>query len=107
MTLRRRYKPSWGDNGDDREVLLGFVGPLDVYYENNHNDNGQHWCIVVGPEDRKLNGRDAHNFDVYIIEDRSRLEPHGSIHPRFDLHIELYEMCEIMKVLQERGLMDG
>lgn len=107
MTLKRRYKPSWGDEPDNTETLLGYVGPLDIYYENNYENNGQHWCIVIGPKDRKLRGEKAHNFDVYVIKDRRLLEPHGSMNPQTDIHIYLHEMCEITQLLIDEGYMDG
>lgn len=105
--VKPRYIPTWGDQEESYEVLLGHVGPLDVYYEDNLDKSGEKWCIVVGPNDRKINGEGSHNFDVYVIADRNRLEPHVGMCPRLDLHIELPEMCEIMKLLVDGGYMDG
>lgn len=104
--MKPRYEPSWGKNGSDKSALIGHVGPVDVYYEYDYGDNKEEWCLVVGPDDRKLNGRGLHNFDVYVIKDRCWLEM-STPDDLKDIHVELVEMCEIMQLLQEKGYLDG
>jgi hypothetical protein len=105
--MRRRWKPSWVE--DDRsanEVLIGRVGLFDVYYEYDYEGSGQHWIMLVGPDPKKLDPISKCNFDVYVIENRSSLEPYEHIHGRQDLHIELAEMCEIYRLCVERGYIE-
>ena len=100
--MLRRYKPTWLDTSIN-EALIGNVGPLDIYYEYS-DDNEEDWIIVVGPEERKLNGVNAHNFDVYVVKDRSRLESHAD--ENRDIHVELAEMCEIYALAVRLGYME-
>ena len=101
--MKPRYKPTWLDTSTDEE-LIGYVGPLDVYYEYSQDDE-EDWLLVVGPEERKVNGVNAHNFDVYVIKDRSRLESHFDENK--DIHIELAEMCEIYALAISLGYMEA
>ena len=101
--MKPRYKPTWLDTSTD-EVLIGDVGPLDIYFEHNE-DNEEDWLLVVGPEERMVNGVNAHNFDVYVIKDRSRLESQSDENK--DIHIELAEMCEIYALAIRLGYMEA
>jgi hypothetical protein len=101
--VKPRYKPTWLDTSTDEE-LIGYVGPLDIYYEHSE-DNEEDWLLVVGPEERMVNGANTHNFDVYVIKDRSRLEPH--FEEKTDIHIELAEMCEIYALAIRLGYLEA
>jgi hypothetical protein len=103
--VKPRYEPQWvgrvpHDSGE--EVFLGHVGPLDVYYEDHDEDHDEDWIIVVGPEERMIRPRSAgFNFDIYFVEDRSRLVPSPNSPP--DIHVELAEMCEIYALAARLG----
>ena len=105
--MKPRYEPTWEDTDDEEdygnEVLIGHVGLLDVYYEDNFKNNGKEWLLIVGPPERKLLVGPT-NFDVYIIEDRCRLAPYEDA--PMDLHIELAEMCEIYALAVRLGYME-
>jgi hypothetical protein len=101
--MEPRYKPTWLDTSLN-EALIGNVGPLDIYYEHN-GDNEEDCLLVVGPEERKVNGVNAHNFDVYVIKDRSRLKSH--LDENKDIHVELAEMCEIYALAISLGYLEA
>jgi hypothetical protein len=97
-----RYKPNW--NGSEGEVLLGYVGPLDIYFEHNEADD-EDWIIVVGPDERQMRPRsEAYNFDVYDIVEGGRIVPNPNSPP--DIHVELAEMCEIYALAISLGYME-
>ena len=100
--MKPRYKPTWLDTSTD-EVLIGDVGPLDIYFEHNEAEDAD-WLLVVGPEERMVNGVNAHNFDVYVIKDRSRLKSH--LEENKDIHVELAEMCEIYALAISLGYLE-
>ncbi len=97
-----RYKPTWIDTSAG-ELLVGNIGPLDIYYEYDEGDE-EDWLLVVGPEERMVNGVNAHNFDVYVVKDRSRLESHAD--ENRDIHVELAEMCEIYALAVRLGYVE-
>lgn len=101
--MKPRYKPTWRDTSVN-EVLIGDVGPLDIYYEHGE-DNEEDCLLVVGPEERKVNGVNAHNFDAYTIKDGSRLE--SQLDENKDIHIELAEMCEIYALAVRLGYLEA
>lgn len=100
--MKPRYKPTWLTDTAGDEVFIGHVGPLDIYYEHNKGA-GEHWIIVVGPEERKRNDNRVHNFDVYDIE-KGNIGPHRT--DEVDVHIELIEMCEIYALAISLGYME-
>ena len=100
--MKPRYEPNW--NGSEDEVLIGYVGPLDIYYEDVVAD-GEEWIIVVGPNERMVRPRSAgFNFDVYDIIDGSRIVRNPNSPP--DVHVELTEMCEIYALAISLGYME-
>jgi hypothetical protein len=100
--MRRRYEPNW--NGSDGEVLIGYVGPLDIYFEHNKADD-EYWIIVVGPKERMMRPLSAaFNFDVYDIVEGGRIVPNPNSPP--DIHVELAEMCEIYALAISLGYME-
>jgi hypothetical protein len=101
--VKPRYKPTWLDTSTD-EALIGYVGPLDIYFEHNEAEDAD-WLLVVGPEERKVNGVNAHNFDVYTIKDGSRLE--SQLDENKDIHVELAEMCEIYALAVRLGYLEA
>lgn len=96
-----RYKPEWQED-DGLELLIGHIGPLDIYYEPETNAHGE-WILVVGPPERK-NRDTPYNFDVYEIGHNppALTESQWS---SLDIHVELSEMCEIYQLAVERGLL--
>jgi hypothetical protein len=105
--VKPRHEPSWKEpEVVGNEILIGHVGPLDVYYEDNYYNNEEKWILVVGPRERKL--REPYvsttNFDIYVITDGSRLTP-TALKP--DIHIELPEMCEIYALAIRLGYMEA
>ena len=101
--MKPRYEPNWKD-GSDGEVLIGHVGPLDIYFEHSEADD-EDWIIVVGPEERQVRPRSkAYNFDVYDIVEGGRIVPNPNSPP--DIHIELAEMCEIYALAIKLGYME-
>ena len=101
--MKPRYVPNW--NGSDGEVLIGYVGPLDIYFEDVAQDHEQ-WIIVVGPDERMMRPRSAaFNFDVYDIVEGGRIVPNPNSPP--DIHVELVEMCEIYALAIRLGYMEA
>jgi hypothetical protein len=89
----------------EEEVLIGYVGPLDIYFEHNKADD-EDWIIVVGPDERLVRPRSAaFNFDVYDIIDGNRIVRNPDSPP--DIHIELAEMCEIYALAISLGYMEA
>jgi len=104
--VKPRHEPSWKEpEVVGNEILIGHVGPLDVYYEDNYHNNEEEWILVVGPRERKL--REPYvsttNFDIYVITDGHRLMP-TALKP--DIHIELAEMCEIYALAISLGYLE-
>lgn len=100
--MKPRYEPKW--NGSDGEVLIGYVGPLDIYFEDVPIDHEQ-WIIVVGPDERMLRPHSvAFNFDVYDIVEGNRIVPNPNSPP--DIHVELAEMCEIYALAVRLGYVE-
>jgi len=85
-------------------VLIGYVGPLDIYFEDVPIDHEQ-WIIVVGPDERMLRPHSvAFNFDVYDIVEGNRIVPNPNSLP--DVHVELAEMCEIYALAVRLGYVE-
>ena len=100
--MKPRYEPNW--NGSDGEVLIGHVGPLDIYFEDVAEDHEQ-WIIVVGPDERMIRPRSAaFNFDVYDIVEGGRIVRNPDSPP--DIHIELPEMCDIYALAISLGYLE-
>ena len=100
--MKPRYAPNW--NGSDGEVLIGYVGPLDVYFEHNEVDD-EDWIIVVGPKERMERPLSAgFNFDVYDIVEGNMIVRNPNSPP--DIHIELAEMCEIYALAISLGYLE-
>ncbi len=94
--MKPRYRPTYKENG--REVFLGHIGELDIYHEWPEDRDGAMWVIIVGPVSRKTKGPNAHNYDIYDIENGC-LVPDQTL----DLHIYPHEMCELYRLLIEKG----
>ena len=100
--MKPRYQPMWHDEGE--EVLIGHVGPLDIYFEDVSQDHEQ-WIIVVGPDERMMKPRAAaYNFDVYDIVEGKSIVANPDSPP--DIHIELAEMCEIYALASSLGYIE-
>jgi hypothetical protein len=93
---------AWQD-ASQNEIFLGHAGEIDVYYEDHNYDAEssvpEPYIYLVCPPSRILIGEDGYNFDGYRIVEH-RLERENSRH---DVHVELDEMCEVMRLVVEHG----
>lgn len=104
--LEPRYEPTWNPE-DDNSKLIAHVGPLDVYYEYDYEGNDEHWILVVGPGKRcRYPENRSDNFDVYKVEGNNLLLLDSGFGSVQDVHIELFEMCEIYALCVARGLIE-
>lgn len=99
--MEPRYEPTYNHNG--AEVFLGCAGDLDVWTELADKDAGERWIIVIGPQERWIEGdKNIHNFDIYPVENNllsdRLLKADGK-----DVHVELPEMCQIYSLCVEHG----
>ena len=96
-----RHKPTYANN--IAQVFLGYAGDIHVWTELADAYAGERWIIVIGPQERWIEGdKNIHNFDIYPVENNvlsSRcLEQDGK-----DIHVELAEMCQVYALCVEHG----
>jgi len=100
VELTPRHRPSWKTwTVPHNEVFIGYVNDLDIYYEDQTEDEGSEYIFVVGPKDRKLHGT-LYNFDAYVIKDGRIVMDGETDH---DIHVDLHEMCLIYQLAVEHG----
>jgi len=101
-----RHEPDYRPNGAER--FLGYAGELDVYFEQEFEDEQGMSIIVVAHKDHpKLEPEPDlaewlqpmnFNYDIFELTPDGHLEPDETM----DLHLTLLNMCEIYQLVMEK-----
>lgn len=78
--------------------FLSRLGELDVWMREYDDDKT--YVYVVGPEHRRVRPGSGFNHDRFLVTDNGLENDEDQ-----DLHIELYEMCLLYQLCQERGIL--
>ena len=91
-------RPYLGEKTFHNARFLSRLGELDVWVAE-YTDEGTYIC-VVGPKHRKVRPDSPFDHDRFFVTDNGLENDEDQ-----DLHIELYEMCLLYQLCQERGIL--